>query len=140
MTSGLLLSLCTLLLFFRISGQILVVLRAPRWLPPMEQWQSGLLPYPILLCGQAVVFTLMVWISANAVRGSGVFVDPRRPAAGLVIVGLSGIYFGWMIVRYIVRMLRRPDQRWFGGTIPIVFHCVVALFLFTFGRYHAGRL
>jgi hypothetical protein len=43
-----------------------------------------------------------------------------------------------MIVRYIVRMIERPDQRWFGGTIPIIFHCVVAAFLWTFGEYHVN--
>jgi hypothetical protein len=39
-------------------------------------------------------------------------------------------------VRYIVRMWRRPDQRWLGGTIPIVFHSIVAAFLWIVGRYH----
>jgi hypothetical protein len=54
--------LFTVLLLGRVLGQIIVALRAPRWLPPMEQWQSGLLPYPALLAGQAVVLVLMVWI------------------------------------------------------------------------------
>jgi len=40
------------------------------------------------------------------------------------------------VVRYVIWMWRRPDQRWFGGTIPIIFHCVVAAFLFTFALYH----
>lgn len=138
MDSGFLLSLFTFLLFLRITGQIIVVLRAPRWLPAMEQWQSGLLPYPVLLLGQAIVLTLMVWISADFVRGSGVFMEPRRPDSGRAIVWFSCVYFGGMVVRYIVRMWRRPDQRWFGGTIPIVFHSVVAAFLYTFGRYHVS--
>jgi hypothetical protein len=42
-----------------------------------------------------------------------------------------------MIVRYGIRMARRPDQRWFGGTIPIIFHSVVAAFQWTFGTFHA---
>ncbi len=70
--------LFTVLLFFRVIGQIVVVLFAPRWLPPMEQWQSGLLPYPVLLAGQAVVLTLMVWISADFSRGAGFFLDRGR--------------------------------------------------------------
>ena len=48
----------------------------------------------------------------------------------------SYLYFGGMVLRYVIWMWRRPDQRWFGGTIPIIFHCVVAAFLFTFGTYH----
>jgi len=41
-----------------------------------------------------------------------------------------------MAARYVVRMKRRPDQRWLGGTIPIVFHTVVAAFQWTFAIYH----
>jgi hypothetical protein len=41
-----------------------------------------------------------------------------------------------MIIRCTVRMVRRPDQRWSGGTIPIVFHAVVAAFQWTFGTFH----
>ena len=134
---ALLLITFTVLLMLRVLGQIVVVLRAPRWLPPMEQWQSGLLPYPVLLCGQIIVLTLMVWISVDVSRGSGMFVDPLHPEGGRVIIWASYAYFGGMIVRYIIWMWRRPDQRWFGGTIPIVFHSVVAAFLFTFGRYHS---
>jgi hypothetical protein len=130
--------LFTILLVLRVIGQIVVVLYGPRWLPPMHQWQSGLLPYPVLLLGQAVVLTLMVWTCLDFSRGSGVFVDPRRPEMGRFVMVFSYVYFGSMILRYILWMKARPDQRWFGGTIPIVFHCVVAAFLYTFGRYHAG--
>ena len=130
------LTLFTVLLFLRVAGQILVALRAPRWLPPMEQWQSGLLPYPLLVLGQAVVLTVMIWICLDFTRGAGSLIDPRRPQMGQAVVWFSYVYFGGMIVRYIIWMWRRPDQRWFGGTIPIIFHSVVAAFLYTFGRYH----
>jgi len=136
MGSSFFLWLFTLLLVLRVAGQIVVVVRAPRWLPPMDQWQSGLLPYPVLLFGQAIVVTLMVWISLDVARGSGLSIQPRRPALGDALLWISYVYFGGMILRYIVRMRRRPDQRWLGGTIPIIFHSVVAAFLFTFGRYH----
>jgi hypothetical protein len=128
--------LFTILLIARVAGQIVVVLRAPRWLPPMEQWQSGLLPYPILLLGQIVVLTLMIWISIDVTNRAGFFVDPRRPAVGRLVVWFSYVYFGAMVLRYIIRMQRRPDQRWVGGTIPIIFHSFVAAFLYTVGRYH----
>lgn len=130
--------LFTVLLFFRVIGQIVVVLWAPRWLPPMHQWQSGLLPYPVLLASQIVVLTLMVWICLDFTRGAGVFLAPKRFEVGRFVTWFSYVYFAGMIVRYVVRMVERPDQRWFGGTIPIIFHCVVAAFLWTFGRYHVG--
>lgn len=127
--------LCTVLLAGRVVGQIVVVLRAPRWLPPMEQWQSGLVPYPFLLSVQVVVLTLMIWISIDFSRAAGFWVAPH-PRLGRVVLWWSYLYAGAMAVRYVVLMARRPDQRWFGGTIPIVFHTVVAMFQWVFAMHH----
>lgn len=125
----------TVLLIGRVAGQLVVARWAPRWLPPFEQWQSGLLPYPVLVFGQAIVLTLMIWISLDFSRGAGFWVEPH-PALGRAALWWSYLYFGAMVVRYIVRMTRRPDQRWLGGTIPIIFHSLVALFQWLFGSYH----
>ena len=127
----------TILLIGRVAGQVVVALRAPAWLPPMEQWQSGLLPYPVLLACQAVVLTLMVWIAADFSRAAGFWIAPR-PRLGAAALWWSSVYFGAMVARYVIRMARRPDQRWIGGTIPIVFHSVVAAFQWTFGVYHTA--
>ena len=132
---GVYLWLFTGLLLGRVLGQLVVAVRAPRWLPPMEQWQSGLLPYPALLVSQAIVLTLMTWISLDFSRAAGFWVEPR-PWLGTAALWWSYLYFGAMIIRYAVRMVRRPDQRWSGGTIPIVFHSVVAAFQWTFGTFH----
>jgi hypothetical protein len=51
---------------------------------------------------------------------------------------LATIYAGAMVVRYAVRMARRPEERWFGGTIPIVFHLVLASYVLVLGRFHAS--
>jgi hypothetical protein len=127
----------TVLLVGRVGGQLIVAGWAPRWLPPMEQWQSGLLPYPALVFGQAVVLTLMIWISVDFSRGSGLWVRPH-PGLGAAALWWSYLYVGAMVVRYVVRMTRRPDQRWLGGTIPIIFHSLVALFQWLFGMYHVS--
>lgn len=131
------LAIFTVLLYGRVIGQLIVVFFAPRWLPPMEQWQSGLLPYPLLLLGQVVVLTLMTLISLHFARGHGFFVE-AHPKGGLFSLGFSSLYFAGMVVRYVVRMRRHPDQRWFGGTIPIIFHSFVAFFLWTWGLYQAA--
>jgi hypothetical protein len=126
--------ICTVLLIGRVVGQLIVATRAPSWLPPMEQWQSGLLPYPVLVAGQTIVLTLMIWISADFSRGTGFWVQPM-PRLGRAALWWSYLYFGAMVVRYIRRMATRPDQRWLGGTIPIIFHSIVAAFQWTFGTY-----
>jgi hypothetical protein len=127
--------LFTILLFGRVAGQLLVYLYAPRWLPPMDHWQSGLLPYPVLLASQFVVLTFMVLICRDFARGQGFLVAPH-PRGGVFSVWFAYVYFAGMVVRYIVTMIRRPERRWFGsGTIPIVFHSIMAAFLWTWGRY-----
>ena len=139
MTYAPILWLLTVLLLGRVVGQLVVYFRAPTWLPPMEQWQSGLVPYPFLVSVQFVVLALMASISFDFTRGTGFWMDPH-PQLGLIVLWWSYLYFGAMVVRYIVRMTRRPDQRWLGGTIPIIFHSLVAVFQWIFAAHHRGLL
>jgi hypothetical protein len=133
--AGAALLLLTLLFVGRVVGQVAVALAAPSWLPPMSEW--NLLPYRYLLPIQAGFIAVMATVSAAFLRGTddGLLTEPRR-AVGAAVVAVSGVYAGAMAVRYAVRMKRRPDQRWFGGTIPIVFHWVLAAFLLVYGVYN----
>ena len=121
------------LFFGRVLGQLIVSRRQVRFLPPMEQWQSGLLPYPILLLAQAVILAFQAATIAQARRGQGALVAPR-PKAGRALHVFSIGYFGGMVARYVVSMARHPERRWLGKTIPIWFHCVLATFLFVYAR------
>jgi hypothetical protein len=131
------------------------------WLPPMEAWFSGLIPYPTLLVIQILMSGAMIKISADIWRGAGFFaVDATDPnhdreisTGGLnrpqrlnglnllnhkFLIGFSAVYAGSMVVRYVVTMIVRPEMRWFGGTIPVFFHFVLAAFIFIWGRYYAS--
>lgn len=121
------------LFVLRVLGQLLVSRRRRSWLPPMEQWQSGLMPYPALLASQAVIVTLQTAIELQSVRGGGSLVAPR-PRLGRLLRRLSIAYFGSMLFRYVYSMRRFPQRRWFGKTIPIIFHCVLASYLFLYSR------
>jgi hypothetical protein len=123
----------SVLFVFRVAGQLLVVMRAPDWLPPMHQWH--LMPYRLLLPIQIVFIAVMALIIVSLFRGSGPLAG-TNPSFGRFLIGFSFVYAGVMAVRYVVRMYRRPGERWFGGAIPIVFHFVLAAFLFTWGKYH----
>ena len=127
----------TALLVYRVVGQLVVVIWAPKWLPPMEQWQSGLVPYWFLLSSQSVVLFLMFSISIDFTRAYGYWVEPQ-PLIGAAAYYWSHAYAAGMVARYIHRMTRYPDQRWFGGTIPIFFHTCVAAFQWIFGVYQLG--
>lgn len=125
----------TALFVLRVAGQVLVAIRPRQWLPPMAQW--NLVPYPILLPIQLGFIAIMVWIDMAFTANSGIATG-KHPGFGSFLIAFSAVYAAAMPIRYALRMRRRPDQRWFGGTIPMVFHLVLASYLFTLGRFYAA--
>jgi hypothetical protein len=119
---------CTGLFLLRVLGQLEVVLIAPMWLPTMEQWYSGLLPYPLLLPAQILILMLMTGLTVNEMRRPGD--APRREWLRV----FSLIYFAAMVVRLIVQFLRGAEDVIAAGGIPVAFHWVLALFLLVFSR------
>lgn len=132
---SLLLAAFTLLFILRVCAQILVAVVDIGFLPPFEQWYSGLLPYPVLLPIQILIIGVMLKIVLDFARRSGFFATPK-PRAAVFIKWFSYVYFLSMGARYVVTMTLYPELRWFTGTIPIWFHMVLAAFLYTFSHYH----
>lgn len=120
--------LWTLLFLFalRVLGQLLVVSGLAPFLPPMDDWQSGLLPYPLLLVSQIMILGLLATVCVQFSRGHGFFL--RRQAWLSTPSWIAGwIYALGMAVRY--TLLRRD-------AIPVVFHIVLASFLLVVAQYH----
>jgi hypothetical protein len=132
------LAILTLLFALRVLGQALVVFFSVGWLPPTEHWSSGLIRYPILLGIQLVMLAVMVKIACDIWRGRGFFAKPR-PGGSRFLIACSILYAIGMVLRYALTMTYRPEMRWFGGTVPIVFHFVLAAFVYTWGRFHSQR-
>lgn len=114
----------------RVVGQILAATTAPSWLPPMARWYSGLMPYRYLLPTQIVFLAVMTAMTIG--------VDRQLPPPGTIsadagawIVWASYVYALGMVVRSIRFALAKPERR--GVLIPIVFHFVLAGFLFAYG-------
>jgi hypothetical protein len=127
------------LFVLRVTGQALVAFFGVGFLPPMQQWYSGLMPYEYLLPSQIFIVVLMVKICIDFTRGTGFFATPRR------FFAVPWLYFGFlylaaMVLRYPVQMVLHPESRWFGGTIPIFFHWVLAAFVIAVGLHHRLRL
>ena len=135
---GPILAFLTTLFFLRVLGQALVAFFSVSWLPAVQQWFSGLIPYPVLLTIQIVMMVCMAKISMDIWLGTGSFATPR-PSYAQFLIAFSAIYAGAMTLRYVLTMIYRPEMRWLGGTIPIFFHFVLAAFLFTWGRYISRR-
>ena len=133
------LSLLAFLFFLRVAGQALVAFAGVTVLPPMSEWYSGLLPYPLLFPVQLAILGAQVKLSWDFAQGRGRLVTPR-PRLGRALVAAAVLYFAVMLVRYVLTMAWYPERRWLGtGTIPIVFHWVLAAYLLVLGRHHARR-
>ena len=123
--------LWTLLALFvlRVAGQALVAFFGAPWLPPMERWYSGLVPYGLLLPAQLAIIALMAKVCADFTRRRGFFVRPRR------FFAVHWLWFGWI---YVAAMLLRFVIQ--GPTIPVFFHWVLAAFVIAVGVWHRRRL
>lgn len=118
-----------LMLFFgRVVGQIQVLLLEPEWLPPMQAWYSGVLPYPILLPAQIVLLMVMSLVTYDHVRGRGFF-WPSRRAVRLGLRALAILYAAAMALRLVVMISLPPHSLLEAGIIPVTFHWVLAGFL-----------
>ena len=118
----------------RVVGQALVAFGEVKFLPPMSQWYSGLMPYAVLLPVQVVILAVQVKVSWDVGRGAGFFAR-CRPGSGKLLRRFSIAYFIAMAVRYVATMYLYPERRWFFGTIPIFFHWVLAAYLFVLAKY-----
>jgi len=115
----------------RVLGQIFAATLAPSWLPPMRRWYSGLMPYRYLLPTQIVFLVIMAAMTVSVAHESAPL-GVEAPAVGTWVIRASCVYALGMVVRS-VRYARTPPERR-GVLIPIVFHFVLATFLFTYGR------
>lgn len=124
---------CIGLFLLRVLGQIEVVLIAPAWLPTMEQWYSGLLPYPLLLPAQILILMLMTGLTVYETRRAHLAPDREW----LRVVSL--LYFAVMLSRLGIQLLRGADDVIAAGGIPVAFHWVLALFLLVLSRASTSR-
>lgn len=131
---GPILACLTFLFALRVLGQMLVAFLGVTWLPPMEQWSSGLIPYPPLLAIQLFMLLVMIHIVRDVWRGHGYFSRTTPNRAAQFLIAFSAVYAAAMVLRYVVTMSLRPEMRWASGTIPIFFHFVLAGFIFTLGH------
>jgi len=114
------------LFFLRVVGQVLVAFAGVTWLPSMRHWYSGVISYPYLLTSQILMLAGMLKVNADFTRGDGGFARPNR-TFGRIAVPFGWLYLSSMILRYaITRTL----------LIPVTLHCVLAIYLILFGRYH----
>jgi hypothetical protein len=122
------------LFLLRVLGQVLVVFAGATFLPPSREWYSGLIPYNYLLPTQIAILVVMTSVNLGVMNRRGFFTT-RRPRFGWLLFVSSILYAAVMVVRYFVSGNAHPERRfWPPGSIPIVFHFVLAGYLYMLGR------
>ncbi len=124
--------LCLALFVMRVVGQIEVRLLAPPWLPRFSAWESGLIPYPLLLPLQVMLVAWMAAIASGHRRGSGPF-WVASPRVKKRLRALAILYASAMLVRLVVTASRPPHSLIDRGLIPILAHWDLAVFLWLVG-------
>ena len=119
----------------RVLGQLLVYLTQPTWLPAMDHWQSGLLPYPVLLLSQITIIGLMTSVNYSRTTGKGKFSSASHRTKTL-LWRVSIVYAAGMAVRLSWNALL--GEGWTHDLIPVVFHFVLAFYLFALSLPAAG--
>ena len=127
----LLLNICYILFILRVVGQIYVYFKGPSWLPEFNDWYSGTISYKAVLGWQAYMVTLSTLGVIDMQYLYGLFNFRFFIVSSPYLIVLSYLYFGGMIFRYIWTMVRKPERRWFKGTIPIWAHMIFAAYCYS---------
>jgi len=117
----LLLAIAQVLFMLRVLGQFMVFHYSPSWLPPMEEWDSGLIVYKCLFPTQILMILFMTKASLdNGLKKGKLYVTKDKTKK--ILIYISSIYFAIMLTRYVITMLTFPEKRWLVGLIPIFLH------------------
>lgn len=128
-----LLWICIGLFAARVFGQFEALVLSPTWLPGMDAWYSGLLPYYLLLPAQIALLMVMSVVAWNRRVRTGRFAAASpHLARGLRI--FAGVYFLLMAARLGVNVFQHRADFWEHGAIPVAFHWVLALFVLVTAR------
>lgn len=103
------------------------------YLPEMEAWQSGVVPYPVLLGLQGIILVIFGKACWDVTRESGWFANLSEFAKRNLRV-VSGLYFAFMLLRYTIVHQWFPAHNQLAPEIPTIFHFVLAAFLFVLGQ------
>jgi hypothetical protein len=132
-TAAVLMWTCIALFAMRVVGQFEALLIAPSWLPDMDAWYSGLMPYNLLVPAQIAILMALAATAWNRRIRTGAFARAKPRTAGALRI-FAAIYFTVMVVRLGVNIVDNGAEFWRHGAIPVAFHWVLALFVLVAGR------
>lgn len=137
--AGLLMWTCIVLFAARVIGQFEALVMAPDWLPSMEVWYSGLMPYYLLLPAQVLLLMIMAVVAWNPRVRSGRFAA-ASPRAARALRVFAYLYLAAMALRLGINLGEHGEDFWRHGAIPVAFHWVLALFVLVSARPSEGAV
>ena len=130
---GAAIALAVLLLIFlgRVTAQLWQYAWPTDALPPFSAWQSGALPYPILVASQFAIIAVGLWLIIRIAQGK--LGAHKRIGAGVLALGV--LYFGFMAFRLVAGLTFLKESPFFGVLLPAIFHLVLASMLIIVGLH-----
>lgn len=128
---------CLLSLFiFRVAAQFIQLIYPLECLPSFDKWQSGALPYPLLLFIQLLIIIFIFMQGKKFINGQ-VKINLR---IGKTYLWLGLLYSILMLFRLLAGLTVAADHYWFSAKMPTFFHLVLAACLILIGYYHIRNM
>ena len=126
--------LAALLLLFlgRVAAQLVQRLWPTPLLPDFAAWQSGLLPYWVLLAFQLVILAAILHQLVRIWTGRE---RPKR-RVGILLLVLGGVYMAGAAFRLVAGAANLFDLPFFQAKLPAFFHMVLAGVVLVLGNFH----
>ena len=117
----------------RVVVQLVQGVHEFNWLPPFAAWQSGALPYPVLIVFQVVIVVTQIGIIRSVMAGRRLL--PPNRVRVLACCGFA--YLGVMVVRLFAGLTFADGNAWLDARLPTLFHLVLACFVLIWVRYES---
>jgi hypothetical protein len=122
-----------LMLFFgRVAAQCVQWLWPTPLLPDFAAWQSGLLPYWLLLASQILILSAILHQIVRIWTGRA---RPKR-RLGAVLLALGGVYMAVAALRLGAGVANLFELPFFEAKLPSLFHMVLAAVVLVLGDFH----
>jgi len=119
----------------RVVAQLIQYFHPVGVLPRFEHWQSGALPYGMLVVLQLAIVTGQVCVIGAVRRGQRLL----RPESRRMISAFAVIYLAVMVFRLIAGLTFAGGGGWLDARLPTVFHLVLAGFLLLWMHHESCR-
>jgi len=120
-----LLGLLAMLFVGRVVAQLIQYFHPVDVLPRFEEWQSGALPYGILVALQVAIVAGQLRVVGAVRRGQRLLRKEWRR----VVSAFAAIYLAVMVVRLIAGLTFATGGGWLDARLPTIFHLILAAFL-----------